>query len=189
MPVHQPTVSKQTKKSAKKNVVVGSPYRSEAIFGPQGQRLIPTITQEMCGSTGLSACMVFMPPGRIARPHLHAKNDIIVVVIEGYAASLIGPELTPVFHGPGEFIFIPEGVMHVAVNLSTTQRLIAIEVRTDPKFNEDVVLTPEYDEKTAKVVAELQEGYAAGELEIPKHWNTKDTGPFKFADVVESDLL
>ncbi len=189
MPVRQPTGSEQAKKNTKKSVVVGSPYRSNAIFGPQGQRLIPTITQQMCGSTGLSACMVFMPPGRTARPHLHAKNDIIVVVIEGYAASLIGPELTPVFHGPGEFIFIPEGVVHVAVNLSTTQRLIAIEVRTDPKFNEDVVVTPEHDEPTAKVVAELHKRYAAGELDIPKHWNTKDTGPFRFADVVESDLL
>ncbi|WP_222005807.1 hypothetical protein, partial [Rhizobium bangladeshense] len=32
-----------------KRVAVGSPYRSTAIFGPQGQRFIPTITQEMCG--------------------------------------------------------------------------------------------------------------------------------------------
>ncbi len=173
----------------KKQVVVGSPYGAKTLFGPQGQRLIPTITQEMCGSTGLSACMVYMPPGRIARPHLHAKNDIIVIVIEGYSASLIGPELTPVFHGPGEFIFIPEGVMHVAVNLSTKERLIAIEVRTDPKFNEDVILVPEHDEKTKKVVAELHKKYAAGKLELPTHWDTSNIGPFQFADVAETDLL
>jgi uncharacterized RmlC-like cupin family protein len=174
--------------SAKK-VVVSSPYKNKSIFGPQGQRLIPTITQEMCGTTGLSACMVYMPPGRIARPHYHAKNDIIVVVIEGYAASLIGPELKPVFHGPGEFIFIPEGVVHVAVNLSTTERLIAIEVRTDPKFNEDVVPAPEHDEKTKKVVAKLHKQYADGTLKLPEHWHIEDIGPFKFADVAESDLL
>ncbi|HJQ08684.1 MAG TPA: cupin domain-containing protein [Candidatus Saccharimonadales bacterium] len=171
-----------------KKVVVNSPYRSKAIFGAQGQRLIPLITQEMCGTTGLSACMVFMPPGRIAKAHLHAKTDIIVVVIEGYAATLIGPEMEPVFHGPGEFIFIPEGVLHVAVNLSSSERLIAIEMRTDPKLNEDVIVTPEYDEKAMQVVAALQEKYAAG-LGLPEHWNTKDTGPFTFADVTESSLL
>ena len=183
MPKHT-AVSKATKR-----VVVGSPYSAKTIFGPQGQRLIPTITQDMCGTTGLSACMVFMPPGRIARPHLHARSDIIVIVIEGYAASLIGPELEPVFHGPGEFIFIPEGVMHVAVNLSTTKRLIAIEVRTDPKFNEDVVLTPEHDEKTKTVVADLHKKYTSGELRLPEHWDTTNVGPFKFADVAEADLL
>src|SRR5262245_30901864 len=121
-------IKQQTKPA--KRVVVSSPYKQKSVFGPQGQRLIPTITQEMCGTTGLSACMVYMPPGRIARPHLHTKTDIIVVVIEGYAASLVGEDLEPIYHGPGEFIFIPEGVPHVAVNLSTTERLIAIEMRT-----------------------------------------------------------
>jgi uncharacterized RmlC-like cupin family protein len=143
----------------------------------------------MCGTTGLSACMVYMPPGRIARPHYHAETDIIVVVIEGYAASLIGPELEPVFHGPGEFIFIPEGVVHVAVNLSTTDRLIAIEMRTDPHFNKDVIVAPEHDKKTAQVVAELHQKYAKGELDIPAHWDIKNVGPFRFADVTDEALL
>ncbi|MBY5827912.1 cupin domain-containing protein [Rhizobium leguminosarum] len=172
-----------------KRVAVGSPYRSTAIFGPQGQRLIPTITQEMCGCTGLSACLVFMPPGRIARPHFHARSDIIVMVLEGFAASLIGPDLEPVFHGPGEFIYIPEGVVHVAVNLSTQSRLIAVEARTDPKFNEDVVLSSEYDERASEIVADLHRMFASGELEIPVHWNVGEMGPFRFADVEEADLL
>jgi hypothetical protein len=110
------------------------------------------------------------------------------MVLEGFAASLIGPDLEPVFHGPGEFIYIPEGMVHVAVNLSTTRRLIAVEARTDPKFNEDVVLSPEYDERTAKIVADLQRKFAGGELEVPEHWNLSETGPFNFADVNESDL-
>jgi uncharacterized RmlC-like cupin family protein len=172
----------------KKKVIVASPYGSKAIFGAQGQRLIPMITQTESGSTGLSSCMVYMPPGRAARAHLHAENDIIVTVLEGYAASLIGPDLEPVFHGPGESIFIPEGVMHVAVNLSTTNRLIALEVRTDPTFNNDVVPLPEYEERAAKAVARLQEQYADGTLSVPAHWDIKDTDPFRFADVDEASL-
>lgn len=172
-----------------KRVVVGSPYRSTTIVGPQGQRLIPTVTQEMCGCTGLSACLVLMPPGRSARPHVHARSDIIVMVLEGFAASLIGPNLEPVFHGPGEFIYIPEGVVHVAVNLSTHSRLIAVEARTDPKFNEDVVLSPENDDRATEIVADLQRKFASGELEIPEHWNLEEMGPFRFADVDEADTL
>ena len=181
--------NKQTAHKQNKKVVVTSPYSVPSIFGPQGQRLIPTITQDMCGTTGLSACMVYMPPGRIARPHLHTKTDIIVMVIEGYAASLIGSDLTPVYHGPGEFIFIPQGVPHVAVNLSTVSRLIAVEMRTDPQLNDDVTALPEYDDKTAVIVAELHKKFAAGTLDYPKHWDVTQTGPFVFADVAESELL
>lgn len=176
-------------KDNQKRVVVASPYSSKTIFGAQGQRLIPMITNDMCGTTGLSSCMVYMPPGRIARPHLHAENDIIVTVLEGYAVSLIGSDLESVFHGPGESIFIPRGIMHVAVNLSTTNRLIAHEVRTDPTLNDDVVLLPEYEEKAATAVAELHKKYAAGTLDVPSHWDTSDTGPFRFADVDETSLL
>ena len=177
-----------TFRNSKKKVVVTSPYDQKAIFGPQGQRLIPTITQAMCGTSGLSACMVFMPPKRFARPHLHERTDIVVVVIEGLAASLIGGELEPVYHGPGEFIFIPEGVPHVAVNLSTTKRLIAIEMRTDPKFNEDVKPLAEYDTKAAAIVKDLQAKYTAGTLELPERLRGADVGPFRFADVSEADL-
>lgn len=172
----------------KKKVVVASPYGSKTLFGAQGQRLIPMITQDTSGSTGLSSCMVYMPPGRIARAHLHAENDIIVTVLEGYAASLIGPDLEPVFHGPGESIFIPEGVMHVAVNLSTTNRLIAHEVRTDPTLNDDVVPLPEYEEEAAKIATKLHRQYTDGALNIPDGWNTSDTSPFRFAAIDEESL-
>ncbi len=182
-------VKQSTASPSPKKVIVTSPYHTKSIFGPQGQRLIPMITQDLCGTTGLSACMVFMPPGRSARPHYHAKTDMIVVVIEGYAASLVGPELEPVYHGPGEFIFIPEGVMHAAVNLSTIHRLIAIEMRTDPLFNADVIPLPEYDVKTRAIVERLQQQYSDGKLNLPGHWNTDDTGPFRFVDVAENDLL
>ncbi len=164
--------------TAGKRVAVGSPYRSEGIMGAQGQHLIPTITQDMCGSTGLSACMVSMPPGTKSQAHVHRNSEIIVVCIEGFAATLIGPELEPVFHGPGEFIYIPEGVMHVAVNLSATERSIAMEVRTDPHLNVDVVLTPEYETRAEEIATRLRSRYASGDLETPSHWNLNKRGPF-----------
>lgn len=169
-------------KVPKKSVKVGTHRTFDPIISPQGQKLIPTITQEFCGAKGLSACMVVMPPGKMSKVHLHKKNEIIVIVIEGYAATLIGPELEPVFHGPGEFLFVPEGVIHAAVNLSTEHRLVALEVRTDPKLNEDVVLTPEHEEKLKEVSAHLHKHFKSGKLELPKHWDTSQIGPFKFAD-------
>ncbi|MQY30119.1 cupin domain-containing protein [Nocardia aurantia] len=126
------------------------------VFGPQRQRLTPCITTEVCGAEGISAGTVYMPPGGMSRAHYHAHSEIVVFCLRGDAATLIGPELEPYFHGPGEFIYIPEGVVHVAVNLGVADDLVAVEMRTDPQFNDDVVLTPEHDEAAAAVAARLR---------------------------------
>ncbi len=173
-------MSTTTKKKVSKRVYVGSHLDSQSLLGPQGQRLIPTITQEKCGSDALSACTVVMPPGRASKVHLHEKNDIIVIVVEGHAATLIGDDMEPVYHGQGEFIYVPAGVTHAAVNLSPKNRLVAFEVRTDPHFNEDVVLLPHLEDKLAEKVAYLHKHFHAGKLPVPKHWNIADVGPFKF---------
>ena len=115
------------------------------MVGKQGQRLLPCITRDVCGAEGISAGMVYMPPGARSKAHYHARHEIVVACVTGLAVTLIGPELTPHVHGPGEFLYVPENVMHIAVNLSATESLVAVEMRTDPQFNDDVVLTPEYD--------------------------------------------
>ncbi|WP_405167398.1 cupin domain-containing protein [Nocardia sp. NBC_01499] len=125
-------------------------------IGSQGQQLVPCITRETAGSQGISAGMVNMPPGKVSRAHYHAHSEIIVVCLRGHAATLVGPNLTPYVHGPGEFVYIPEGVVHVGVNLSETEDLVAVEMRTDPMFNDDVVLTPDYDSAVVDAVARLR---------------------------------
>lgn len=104
--------------------------------------------------------MVNMPPGKVSRAHYHAHSEIIVVCLRGQAATLIGPEMTPHLHGPGDFVYIPEGVVHAAVNLSETAELVAVEMRTDPMFNDDVVLTPEHDRAVAAAVVRLRRDLA-----------------------------
>jgi hypothetical protein len=42
------------------------------------------------------------------------------------------------------------------VNLDEAEDLVAVEMRTDPLFNDDVVLTPEYDADVPEVVARLR---------------------------------
>jgi uncharacterized RmlC-like cupin family protein len=144
-----------------KSVVVVRQQESAAIIGPQDQRLIPCITSKVCGTTGISAGMVRMPPGTVSKAHYHADSEIIVMCLRGRAATLIGPQLTPYLHGPGEFLYVPEGVVHVAVNLSDTDELHAVEMRTDPGFNDDVVLTPTYDSPVPELAALLRHTQAS----------------------------
>jgi uncharacterized RmlC-like cupin family protein len=174
--MHKNAVGKSSK-----SVYVGSHYNSKDVASVQGQQLIPTITHDTCGSDGLSACTVVMSPGKTSKVHLHEKNDIIVIVVEGHAATLVGDAMKPVYHGQGEFLFVPAGVPHAAVNLSTSKRLVAFEVRTDPHLNQDVVLLPELEEKLAKKVAHLHKNFPVGKLKVPAHWNIDDVGPFSFS--------
>lgn len=143
-----------------KHVRVFRPADSAEVLGRQGQHLIPCVTTETCGAEGISAGLVHMPPGKTSKAHYHAHSEIVVVCLRGTAATLIGPRLTPHIHGPGEFIFIPDGVVHVAVNLSDTEELVAAEMRTDPHFDDDVVLTPEFEAAVPDVVARLRRDYS-----------------------------
>ncbi|WP_416563958.1 cupin domain-containing protein [Nocardia testacea] len=133
----------------------------EEVVGPQNQFLVPCVTSETCGTEAISAGLVNMPPGKISRAHYHAHSETIVVCTRGTAATLIGPDLVPHVHGPGEFLYIPAGVVHVAVNLSDADDLVALDIRTDPKFSEDLILTPEFDEAAAEIAARLQRERAA----------------------------
>jgi uncharacterized RmlC-like cupin family protein len=109
-------------------------------FGKQQQCLFPAI---VCGAR-LSTGWLVMPPGHAAVPHVHRYHDIVVAVIEGHVASLLGDELgTVINHGPGDSIHIAPGVPHCGVNLSSVDRVVAYECRSDPTFNNDVELLPE----------------------------------------------
>jgi uncharacterized RmlC-like cupin family protein len=104
--------------------------------------------------------MVNMPPGRRAKAHYHAHSEIIVYCLQGHFAVLIGPEMTPHFQSAGEFIYIPEGIIHSAVNPSESESAKGIEIRTDPLFNEDVILTPEHEYGIDNIVARIRKDFS-----------------------------
>ena len=66
---------------------------------------------------------------------MHQKNEMVLFILEGWGAALVGPELEPIYHRPGDFIYIPAGVEHLGINLSSTDRIVIAEIRTDPHFN------------------------------------------------------
>ncbi|WP_016697412.1 cupin domain-containing protein [Actinoalloteichus spitiensis] len=134
----------------------------DAAEGPQGQLLTTTISQEICGASQLGAGLVHMPPGHHSRAHLHRDAELVVHVVEGNAATLVGERLDRVvFHDPGDTLFIAPGVPHAAVNLSRSCPVRAIEVRGDQSFNADVVPLPELDDIVRGTAIRLQDEFAA----------------------------
>lgn len=124
----------------------------------QAQFLTPIVTADTAGSTRLSGGSVRMNPGGVSRVHVHERSDIIVAVTAGRAVTVVWHDGEPqaLEHSIDEMCYVPAGIPHCAVNLSETDPVFALEFRTDPKFNEDVVLLPELEELARELARKLR---------------------------------
>ena len=91
------------------------------------------------GATGLSMHLVVIPPGARAEPHIHLGYETGIYVIEGRVETRYGEGLTQsIVSEPGDFLFVPPGVPHEAINLSATEPARAIVARNDPAEQDKV---------------------------------------------------
>jgi uncharacterized RmlC-like cupin family protein len=141
-----------------------SPYESKIEIGAQKQRLSRVMANDTAGCTKISGGLIIMPPKKVARPHIHKDNEIVLFIAEGWGAALVGPDMEPIFHGPGDFLYFPAGCEHVGINLSSTDRIVLAEIRTDPHFNEDVIVLPELEEKAMQTAEKLWKQFESGEI-------------------------
>lgn len=147
----------------------------QPVISIQGQALMTCVDTASAGSRAIGAGVVIMPPSGMSKAHRHAEHELVVTVVDGWSATFLGRQLEhATIQGPGDFLYIAPGTPHMAVNLSTVDRVLAVETRTDPEFNADVVLMPELDELVAGRVTALREDFAAGRL---PPW--PDSGPFQ----------
>jgi uncharacterized RmlC-like cupin family protein/catechol 2,3-dioxygenase-like lactoylglutathione lyase family enzyme len=92
------------------------------------------------GSRGLSMHLVVIPPGARAEPHVHVGHETGIYVLSGHVLTRWGERLQhETVSGPGEFLFVPPGVPHEAVNLSATEPARAVIARNDPADQDRVV--------------------------------------------------
>ena len=98
------------------------------------------ISGESVGALGLSMHLVVIPPGAKAAPHSHRGYETGIYVIEGRVETRYGPQLeSSVISEAGDFLFIPPGIPHEAINLSATEPARAIVSRNDPAEQDNVV--------------------------------------------------
>lgn len=163
------------------NPLIVSSIRSAALAaGRQGQQFIAAVSGARCGSQTISAGLVVMPPGAMARPHRHDASESVIFIVEGFAATLGGPDLMPVYAGPGDFLYIPPGIPHVAINLSTTQRVVAVEHRTEATFDHDIHLMEGLGARAASKAAALQHRFAHEDLPLHEGWRGLVGHPFDY---------
>ena len=92
------------------------------------------------GARGLSMHLVVIPPGAKADAHSHRGYETGIYVLEGRVETRYGDRLeSRVVSEAGDFLFIPPGVPHQAINLSATEPARAIVSRDDPAEQDNVV--------------------------------------------------
>ena len=91
------------------------------------------ISGQTVGAQGLSMHLVVIPPGGRAEPHIHVCYETGIYVLEGRVLTRWGAALeNEIVSEAGEFLFIPPGVPHEAINLSASEAARAIVARNDP---------------------------------------------------------
>lgn len=97
------------------------------------------ISGQTVGAKGLSMHMVVIPPGARAQPHIHVGYETGIYVLEGKVCTRWGASLeNETISEAGDFLFVPPGVPHEAINLSTTVAARAIVARNDPAEQDKV---------------------------------------------------
>lgn len=147
---------------------------------PQGHQNIPGVNDQTAGSVQIAANLVMMPPGEKAKGHVHHDHETIIFILTGWAVTFMGPKMEPTYQKPGDFLFIPMGVEHLPANLSTTEPVVGLVCRADPKFYESLELLPHLDDIVAELLPKLQEKHDAGEL--PADWKEHYQGNFDLQD-------
>lgn len=101
------------------------------------------ISGETVNATGLSMHLVVIPPGARAEPHIHVGYETGIYVLEGTVCTRWGPALEhEEVSKPGDFLFIPPGIPHEAINLSETEPARAVVARNDPAEQDKVLPFP-----------------------------------------------
>ncbi len=120
----------------------------ESYVGKQGLRYTPGVSAESVGSTSLWLGSVPVPPGARTKAHVHEHHESAFYMVSGDEVELwTGDQLQ---HREtvrlGDYLYIPPGVPHVAVNRSSTPALF-IGARTDPNEQESVVVRADLDDR------------------------------------------
>ena len=98
------------------------------------------ISGDSVGARGLSMHLVVIAPGARSEPHSHRGYETGIYVLDGRVETRYGSRLeSSVISEAGDFLFIPPGVPHEAINLSSTLPARALVSRNDPAEQDNVV--------------------------------------------------
>jgi uncharacterized RmlC-like cupin family protein len=92
------------------------------------------------GAEKLSMNVATIPPGGVARAHIHVDFEVMLYILQGRVRHEYGPGLKKaVDNEAGDFIYIEPGVPHEVFNLSDTEPVVAVVARSDASEWENII--------------------------------------------------
>ena len=99
------------------------------------------------GSTQLSMNVATIPPGGVAKAHIHDGFDLMLYILEGNVRHEFGAGLRKTLENKaGDFIYLKPGVPHEVFNMSDTEPVLAVVARSDCNEWENII---DYDRNPA----------------------------------------
>ena len=114
----------------------------------QGSVYHPGVSAETVGAKSLWLGIVTLDPGQRTSAHVHAHHETAFYMMSGNEVELWSGdslENCQICH-PGDYLFIPANVLHVAVNRGK-EPAVFIGSRNEPTAQESMILHPEMNEK------------------------------------------
>ncbi len=121
-------------------------HGSGSYVSKQGSVYTPGISAETVGSKVIFLGVVTIPPGGRTQAHIHEHHESAFYFLSGDEVELCtGDELEHrEIARPGDYLFIPAKVPHVAVNRGKIPAVF-VGVRNEPTAQESVVMRPDLD--------------------------------------------
>ena len=92
------------------------------------------------GATRLSMNVATIPPGGVAKAHIHVDFELMLYIMQGRVRHEYGPGLKKrVDNQAGDFIYIEPGVPHEVFNLSDSEPVVAVVARSDADEWQNIV--------------------------------------------------
>jgi uncharacterized RmlC-like cupin family protein len=92
------------------------------------------------GAKKLSMNVATIPPGGVARAHIHVDFEVMLYILAGRVRHEYGPALEhKLDNEAGDFIFIEPGIPHEVFNLSDSEPVVAVVARSDASEWENIV--------------------------------------------------
>jgi uncharacterized RmlC-like cupin family protein len=119
---------------------------AEPYTSVQGSRYAPGISRETSGASQLFLGLVTLAAGQRTKAHVHEQHESAHYMLSGEEVELwTGTRLEQCdVARPGDYLFTPAGIPHVAVNRSGTPAVF-VTARNEPTAQESVSLRPELD--------------------------------------------
>jgi uncharacterized RmlC-like cupin family protein len=108
--------------------------------GWNGIRYKDGMSAKNVGARHLSMNVATIPPGGVARAHIHVDFEVMLYILAGRVRHEFGPGLAQsVENEAGDFIFIEPGVPHEVFNCSDTEPVVAVVARSDASEWENII--------------------------------------------------